>query len=66
MMSSVSWVGYPIDKWELVLYSDANLGGDLETSRKHVRSVIVNSCTERLHAVARHLQEAELRKPLNA
>ena len=28
-----SWVGDPLDKWELVVYSDADLAGDLETSR---------------------------------
>ena len=28
-----TWVGDAIDKWELVIYSDADLAGDLETSR---------------------------------
>jgi hypothetical protein len=27
------WVGDPIDKWELVVYSDADLAGDRETSK---------------------------------
>jgi hypothetical protein len=29
----VSWVGNDISEWELVVYSDADLAGDLETSR---------------------------------
>ena len=29
----MSWVGDPMDKWELMVYSDADLAGDLETSR---------------------------------
>ena len=29
----MSWVGDLLDKWELAVYSDADLEGDLETSR---------------------------------
>jgi hypothetical protein len=29
----MGWVGNPVSEWELVVYSDADFGGDLETSR---------------------------------
>jgi len=32
-LKMTSWIGDPMQKWELVVYSDADLAGDLETSR---------------------------------